>query len=237
MAQISIANIAIDVVHKSIKNVHLSVYPPSGKVRISAPLHMNLETIRVFAISKLGWIKRQQAVLRKQERETPREYLNRESHYYLGRRYLMKLVDHQSSAGVFIKPEIIEVRQRGASSPEKARNALQNWYREEIRRIGGEFIAKWEPIIGVNVHEIKIKVMKTKWGTCNPSDKRIWLNLELAKKPVECIEYIVVHEMNHILERKHDDNFIWLMNKHLPKWKSYREELNTSPLRHENWTY
>lgn len=237
MAQITIANIAIDVVHKNIKNVHLSVYPPSGKVRISAPVHMNLETIRVFVISKLSWIKRQQATLNKQERETPREYLERESHYYLGRRYLMKLIDHQQAAGVFIKHDNIEVHQRGESAQSKAKNALQIWYREEIRRIGGELIKKWEPKIGVEVSEYGIKLMKTKWGTCNAAERRIWLNLELAKKPVECIEYIVVHEMVHILERKHDDNFIRLMNKHLPKWKFYREELNRSPLRHENWTY
>jgi predicted metal-dependent hydrolase len=235
--QIMLGNIPVAVVYKNIKHVHLSVYPPVGKVRISAPKRMKPDTLRVFAISKLGWIKRQQAILRKQERETPREYLNRESHYYLGRRYLMKLVDHQTGAGVFIKNETIEVHVRGESTPEKAQNALQNWYRDQIRQIGGEFIAKWQPIIGVKVSEFKIKVMKTKWGTCNPSDRRIWLNLELAKKPLECIEYIVVHEMTHILARKHDDAFIKHLNKFLPKWKSYREDLNRSPLRHENWTY
>jgi len=237
MTQLMLGNISIDVVHKNIKHVHLSVYPPNGKVKISAPAHMKLETIRVFAISKLGWIKKQQETLRKQERETPREYLERESHYYLGRRYLMKLVGHQKSTGVFLKHENIEVHQRGESSPLKAKNVLQNWYREEIRRIGGEFIKKWEPKIGVAVAEFGIKVMKTKWGTCNPTARRIWLNLELAKKPVECIEYIVVHELVHLLARKHDDNFVKLMDKHLPKWKFFREELNRSPLRHENWTY
>jgi predicted metal-dependent hydrolase len=232
-----LGKIPVDVVHKKIKNVHLSVYPPHGKVRISAPERMDIDTIRVFAISKLGWIKKQQAALKKQDRESPREYLERESHYYLGRRYLMRLVDHQPAAGVFIKHDNIEVYQRGESAPSKARNALQIWYREEIRRIGGELIKKWEPKLGVEVAEYGIKAMKTKWGTCNPVARRIWLNLELAKKPMECIEYIVVHEMVHILQRKHDDDFIRLMDKHLPKWKSYREELNTSPLRHENWTY
>jgi predicted metal-dependent hydrolase len=237
MAQITIAKILIDVVYKKIKHVHLSVYPPSGKVRISAPEHMSLETIRVFAISKLGWIRKQQATLKNQDRETPREYLDRESHYYLGRRYLMKLVDHKQSAGIFIKHDNIEVHQRGESAPSRAKNALQIWYREEIRSIGGEFIKKWEPKIGVHVSEYGIKQMKTKWGTCNSAEKRIWLNLELVKKPVECIEYIVVHEMVHILNRKHDADFIRLMNKHMPKWKFLREELNRSPLKHENWVY
>lgn len=237
MTQFMLGTIPVDVVYKDIKHVHLSVYPPNGRVKISAPLHMEIDTLRVFAISKLGWIKKQQETLQKQERETPRDYLERESHYYLGRRYLMKMVDHQQNAGIFLKHENIEVHQRGESTPAKAKSALQNWYREEIRRIGSEFIKKWEPKIGVEVAELGIKVMKTKWGTCNPADRRIWLNLELAKKPVECIEYIVVHELVHILERKHDDNFIRLMDKHLPKWKFFREELNRSPLRHENWTY
>jgi len=232
-----LGKIPVDVTRKSIKHVHLSVYPPNGKVRISAPSHMKPETIRVFAISKLGWIKKQQAILKKQERETPREYLNQESHYYLGRRFLMKLVDHQQSAGILIKHGKIVVNQRGESAPEKARNVLQIWYRDEIRRIGGELIKKWEPKIDVKVSDFGIKLMKTKWGTCNPTEKRIWLNLELAKKPIECIEYIVVHEIVHILERKHNDNFVRLMNKHLPKWKFHREELNRSPLRHENWLY
>ena len=237
MAHFVVADIPVDVVFKKIKHVHLSVYPPSGKVRVSAPYHMRLNAIRVLVISRLGWIRQQQARLRRQEREAPREYLDRESHYYLGRRYLMKLVDHRVSAGILIKHETIEVHQRGESSPSKARNALQFWYREEIRRIGNELISKWEPRLGVKVNELKIKLMKTKWGTCNPQDRRVWLNLELAKKPLECIEYIVVHEMAHILERKHNDIFVALMNKHMPKWKFLREELNRSPLRHENWTY
>lgn len=237
MTKLMLGTIPVDVVHKKIKNVHLSVYPPYGKVRISAPEKMNIDTIRVFAVSKLGWIKKQQATLKKQERETPREYLERESHYYLGRRYLMRLIEHQQAGGVFVKHDNIEVHQRGESAPSKARNVLQNWYRDEIRRIGGELIEKWEPKIGVAVAEYGIKAMKTKWGTCNPVARRIWLNLELAKKPIECIEYIVVHEMVHILVRKHDDDFIRLMDRHLPKWKFHREELNRSPLRHENWTY
>lgn len=237
MTQLMLGNIPVDIVQKKIKHVHLSVYPPNGKVKISAPDRMNLDSIRVFAVSKLGWIKKQQEKLKNQEREAPREYLNRESHYYLGRRYLMRLIDHQKSSGVFFKHNNIVVHQRGDSSYSKARNALQNWYREQIRGIGGEFIEKWEPIVGVKVNEFKIKVMKTKWGTCNPVAKRIWLNLELAKKPVECIEYIVVHEMIHIIASKHDENFIKLMVKYLPKWKFIREELNRSPLRHENWTY
>lgn len=187
MDQIIIANIAIDVTRKNIKNVHLSVYPPTGKVRISAPVHMNLGAIRVFAISKLGWIKQQQATLSKQARETPRECLDRESHYYLGRRYLMKLIDHQQAAGVFIKHEIIEVHQRGDSAPGKAKNALQIWYREEIRRIGGELIKKWEPKLGVEVSEYGIKLMKTKWGTCNSAERRQQQGTERHKTRTEML--------------------------------------------------
>jgi predicted metal-dependent hydrolase len=232
-----LGDIPIDVTHKRIKNVHLSVYPPAGKVRISAPLHMNLDTIRVFAITKLGWIKRQQAALKKQDRETPREYLNRESHYYLGRRYLLTLVENRPVSAVVIKHTTLEIHQYGLSSPEKARNVLLAWYRSQLRELCTELIAKWEPRLGVKVTEFGIKVMKTKWGTCNPDDRRIWLNLELIKKPVECIEYIVVHELVHLLERKHGDAFVKLMTLHMPKWKSVREELNRSQLKNENWDY
>jgi hypothetical protein len=237
VAQIEFGEIVADVLRKDIKNVHLSVYPPSGKVRISAPSRMNLDTIRVFAISKIGWIKKQQAILRRQERESPREYLDRESHYYLGKRYLLRLVENRPCSAVLIKHNVLEIHQYGPSTPDKTRNALQNWYRSRIRELGSKFIAEWEPRLGVKVRELKIKLMKTKWGTCNPDAKRIWLNLELAKKPIECIEYIVVHEMVHILERKHNDYFVRQMDMHLPKWQFLREELNRSPLRHENWSY
>jgi hypothetical protein len=237
MEQIVLGDIRIDVLKKDIKNIHLSVYPPSGKVRISAPLRMDTDTIRIFAISKLGWIKKQQTKLREQERETPREYINRESHYYLGKRYLLRIATGSSSPKVTLKHDIIELQMRKGSFAEKSRVILESWYRQKLKAIAPKYIRKWEPKMDVEVKELGVKKMKTKWGTCSREAGRIWLNLELIKKPLHCIEYIIVHEMLHLLERKHNENFILHMDKFLPKWRFCKEELNKSPLRHENWSY
>lgn len=237
MQKIMLGDICIDVVHKDIKNLHLSVYPPSGRVRISAPLRMDTDTIRVFTVSKLGWIRKQQAKLREQERETPREYINRESHYYLGKRFLLKVIEHNALPKVVLKHNTIELYVRENTSLDKNKAVLENWYRQRLKEMVPEYINKWEKLMKVKVEEVAIKKMKTKWGTCTRKAGRIWLNLELAKKPLHCIEYIIVHEMVHLLERKHNEVFISYMDKLLPKWRFYKEELNRSPLRHENWSY
>lgn len=237
MQQIMLGDIRIDVVYKDIKNVHLSVYPPSGKVRISAPLRIDLDTIRIFAISKLGWIKKQQTKLLEQERETPREYINRESHYYLGRRYLLKVFENGASRKIILKHSTIELHIKESTPQEKMKIMLDSWYRQRLKEIIPEHIKKFEELMDLKVEESAIKRMKTKWGTCNKEAGRIWLNLELIKKPLHCIEYIIVHEMVHLLERKHNEVFIAYMDKYLPKWRFYKEELNKSPLRHESWSY
>lgn len=237
MQKIMIGDIYIDVVHKVIKNVHLSVYPPLGRVRISAPFRMDLETIRVFAISKLNWIKKHQHRIRSQEREAPREYITRESHYYLGRRYLLKVIEHNASPKVAIKYETMEMYIRPNTGMGKRQVILDEWYRQRMKEIIPGLIAQYENAMKVQVSEFGIKKMKTRWGTCSIHAKRIWLNLELAKKPIDCVEYVVVHEMVHMLERHHNERFIVLMDKYLPKWRFYKEELNRRPLRHENWSY
>lgn len=237
MKQIELGNIVIDVEQKDIKNIHLSVYPPHGKVRISAPNRMDLDTIRVFAISKLRWIKKQQEAFEKQDRETQREYLTRESHYFLGERYLMKIVEQESSPRIVLKKKEIQMIVRPDTTQDKKKEILEEWYRSELKRIVPPIIEKWEKKIGVKSSEYGIKKMRTKWGTCNPEAKRIWLNLELAKKPVECIEYIVAHELMHLLERNHKEKFIELMNEQMPKWRFYREELNRLPFSHIDWRY
>jgi len=237
MQQIMLGDICVDVVHKDIKNLHLSVYPPDGRIRISAPLRMDTDTIRVFVISKLSWIKKQQSKLRSQERETPREYITRESHYYLGKRYLLKIIEHNASPKVEIKHGTIEIYVRPNTGLEKRKEILDEWYRKGLKAIIPGIIAQYENKLKVNVAEFAVKKMKTKWGTCNREAGRIWLNLELAKKTLHCIEYIIVHELLHLLERKHNEVFISYMDKFLPKWRFYKEELNRSPLRHENWTY
>jgi predicted metal-dependent hydrolase len=237
MEQLQLGNIIVDVVQKDIKNIHLSVYPPTGRVRISAPFRMNLDTIRVFAISKLSWIKKQQTKLRTQEREAPREYLNRESHYFNGKRYLLKVIEQDAAPRVELKHSKIELYIRPQTAKDKRKSILYEWYRNQLKASLPALIVKWERKMNVKVNEFGIKKMKTKWGTCRQEAKRLWLNLELAKKPRECLEYIVVHEMVHLLERNHNDRFIFLMDEFMPKWRFYKEELNRRPLRHENWTY
>lgn len=226
MTEIRVGDIPIAILQKNIKNVHLSVLPPLGDVRISAPLHMDLETIRIFAISKLAWIKQRQNKMRAQERETPRDYINRESHYYLGKRYLLKVKEKNAPPNVIQHHEILEMNIRPASGIDKKEAVLADFYRQRLKELIPEYVAKWEKILNVHVHEFGIKKMKTRWGTCNTAENRIWLNLELAKKPKECIEYIVVHEMMHLKERHHNREYVAMMNHYLPQWKNYKEKLN-----------
>ncbi len=234
---IQLGDISVDVIQKDIKNVHLSVHPPTGRVRISAPLHMSLDTIRVFAISKLGWIKREQKKLREQERETAREYLNRESHYAWGKRYLLKVVELDAAPIVTPKHKTLLLHVRPGTDIAKKRAILGQWYREQVKDALPRLIEKWEPLMGVKVTKFFVQQMKTKWGSCNPTAGNIRLNSELAKKPLECLEYIVVHEMAHLLEPTHSQRFIAYMDRFMPQWSHYRDELNRLPVRHEHWEY
>lgn len=237
MEQIKLGDITVDVELKDIKNVHLSVYPPKGRVRIAAPQRMNLDTIRIYAISKLSWIKKQQQKFQTQVREAPREYLNREGHYYLGSRYLLKVIEHDAPPVITLKHKTIEMRLRPNTDMLKKQLIMDEWYRSQLKIILPPMIKKWEKTMGVSLFEFGIKKMKTKWGTCNREAKRIWLNLELAKKPFQCVEYIVVHEMVHLLERNHNDTFIAYMNQFLPEWKELKKELNKLPVSHRDWEY
>ena len=235
--QFKLGDIVVDVVQKDIKNLHLSVHPPAGKVRISAPMRMDLNTIRVFAITKLAWIKSQQKKLREQERETPREYLDRESHYVWGKRYLLKLVEKDAAPTVELKHNKMILQLRPAASHEKRQEVLDAWYREQLKEVVPPLIAKWEKAVGVKVGKFFVQKMKTKWGSCSPASKNIRINTDLAKKPLQCLEYIVAHELTHLLERHHNDHFIALMDAHMPQWRQYREMLNSLPLGHQEWGY
>ncbi len=237
ITRIMLGDIAVDVVKKDIKNIHLSVYPPRGKVRISAPLRMDVGKIRVFAISKLGWVKKQQKKLREQERESPREYIDRESHYLWGRRYLLKVIEQDAPPIVALKHNKMILRIRPDAGDGKKAEVLEEWYRQQIKAAIPKLIAKWEPLMGVRVAQFFVQRMKTKWGGCNTRAGNIRLNTELAKKPRECLEYIVVHEMVHLLEPTHSHRFVGLMDQFMSKWQFYRDELNRLPVRHETWGY
>ncbi len=237
LAQIQLGDMAVDVVRKDIKNVHLSVHPPTGRVTIAAPTRMTLDTIRVFAISKLAWIRQQQRKLQAQERETPREFLPRESHYVWGRRYLLTVIDGAQPATVTLSHSRIVLRVRPGADRAKRQAILDEWYREQIKKAVPPLVAKWEPLMDVKVARIHVQRMKTKWGSCNAAAGAIRLNTDLAKKPRECLEYLVVHEMAHLREPTHNARFVALMDRFMPKWQSFREALNRLPVRHEHWGY
>lgn len=237
VTQIKFGGIAVDVVQKDIKNIHLSVYPPNGTVRISAPLRMDVETIRVFAIAKLGWIKTQQRKLREQERETPREYLDHESHYVWGKRYLLKIEEQDAAPEVELKHNKMILRIRPAASQERKHEILEAWYREQLKAALPPLINKWESLMGVRVGRLFVQKMRTKWGSCSHDSRNIRFNTDLAKKPPECLEYIVVHELVHLLEPTHNSRFVALMDQFMPKWRFYKDQLNKLPVRHENWIY
>lgn len=236
-ALLELGGITIEVVFKDIQNVHLSVYPPSGQVRIAAPLRMQLETVRIFAISKLPWIKQQQQKLQAQEREAPREYLDRESHYLWGKRYLLKVIEVDGPSKVELKHRHLNLYLRPGAGEGKKQELLEEWYRFQLKAAVPDLIAHWEPLLGVWVERFFVQRMKTKWGSCNPAQRHIRLNTDLAKKPKECLEYVLVHEMVHLKEPTHNARFVALMDLFMPHWQSYRAQLNRLPVRHEDWSY
>lgn len=237
VTQIDLGDMRIEVLRKDIKNLHLSVLPPRGLVRVAAPRHMNLDTIRVFVISKLAWIRSQQRKMHAQERETPREYLDRESHYVWGRRYLLKRVEKDAAPAIELKHSKLVMQVRPGTDEARCQEILDGWYREQIRAAAPALIAKWEPVMGVKVGRVFVQRMKTRWGSCNPASRAIRLNTDLAKKPPECLEYIMAHEMAHLLEPTHNARFKSLMDMFMPQWQQLRDELNRLPVRHENWGY
>jgi hypothetical protein len=235
--QIELGEITIDVVLKDIKNVHLSVYPPVGRVRIAAPQRMSLDTIRVFALSKLDWIKQQQKKLREQERETPREYVERESHFVWGKRYLLTVTESDEPPAVELKHSRMFLRVRPGTTEEKRQAIVEAWYRDQLKLRVPPLLERWQPRLGVQVQRWFVQRMKTKWGSCNHRSHTIRLNTELAKKPPECLEYIVVHELVHLLEPTHNARFIALMDRFMPRWQIHRQVLNQLPVRQERWSY
>lgn len=235
--QIELGDIKVDVVFKNIKNVHLSVHPPSGRVRIAAPSRMSPDTVRAFAISKLSWIRQQQEKILAQERETPREYLSRESHYLLGKRYLLDVVIENARPEVELKHGNMILRIRPGTDESRRQAIVEEWYRTQLRQAVTPLLSKWEPLMGVKVERLFVQRMKTRWGSCNPKSRNIRLNTDLAKKPPECLEYILVHEMVHLLESTHNSRFVSLMDNFMPRWQFYREALNRLPVRHEQWDY
>ena len=228
-SEITVSCFNITVLKKDIKNLHLNILPPDGKVRVSVPKRTDDVFIRGFIVSKLPWIEKHVSRLKEQPRETSREYVSGESHYFKGERYLLSVIDYAGKPNVAINDKkYICLSIKKEATVEERRKILLNWQRKELEKELPDIFNKWQTIMGVSANEVRIKQMKTKWGTCNIKAKRIWINLELIKKPVYCIEYIVVHELTHLIEKNHNKRFKEIMDKFLPAWRSYKKELNGS---------
>jgi len=224
---IDVSGIRVDVIKKDIRNIHLAVYPPTGRVRLSSPLSMKTESLRLFVISKLGWIKRHIRNMHSQIREPEREYIQGESHRVQGHRYLMNIVEEDAAPKIVLRNKTrMDLHVRPGSSKAKREEVVKEWYRDLLKEQIPGLIEKWEQKLDVAIDEWGVRQMKTKWGSCNIEDRRIWLNLELAKKPKHCLDYVVLHEMLHLKERHHNDHFKALLDQHLPGWRNVREELN-----------
>ena len=235
---IEVSGIQVEVVRKPIKNLHLSVHPPEGRVRVSAPTRTDDEAVRLAVVSKLRWIHRHQQAFADQPRQSPRELVGGESHYFLGRRYRLRVQENNGLNTVTLKgnTEMI-LFVRPDATRDKRRQILNDWYRRYMKSTIPGLIEKWQPVIGVQVDDCGVKKMKTRWGSCNIRDRRVWLNLELAKKPPHCLEYVLVHEMVHLLERHHNERFKAFMDQFMPQWRMYQDELNQAPLAYEEWVY
>jgi len=233
-----VRGIKVEVVRKDIKNLHLGVYPPMGRVRVAVPLVISDEAVRLAVIDKLGWIKRQKAKFAQQPRQSQREMVNGESHYFFGKRYRLRVHEVDAPARVALRGlSSLDLFVRPGASAAQKEAVLQHWYRQQLKAVIPALLAKWQPVVGVQASQWGIKKMKTKWGSCNTSAQRLWLNLELAKKPQVCLEYILVHELVHLLERRHSERFAALMDGFLPHWRMHRETLNSGVLGHEVWDY
>jgi len=237
VALFQVGSIEFQLNRKPIKNLHISVLPPDGKVRVSAPQHMTDTAIRMAVVSRIPWIKKQQSDFAKQPRQSDREMVSGECHYFWGRRHRLNVIERTGRHEVKVARAKINLYVNPGTSVENRALALTEFYRADMKSRIETLINHWQETIGVNVTAWGVKKMKTKWGSCNAQAKRIWLNLELVKKPPECLEYILVHELVHLLERNHNERFRACMDKYLPDWRERRDLLNRMPLAFENWRF
>jgi predicted metal-dependent hydrolase len=232
---IQLGEIEISVTRKNIKHVHLSVHPPSGRVTMAAPLATRSEVARAYAVSKLGWIRGQRAKLCGQARETPRQFVERESHYLWGRRYVLSVIEEEAKPTVRLSHRRIALSVRPGSGKAKREAVIQAWHRALLHDTLPGLIRKWEPKLGVKVTGYFLQRMKTKWGGCNHRAGHIRLNTELARKPRDLLEYVVVHEMLHLKEPTHNERFVSMLAHYYPNWREARAELNELSLSAETW--
>lgn len=234
-AYLTVSGVDVDVIYKNIKNLHIAVYPPLGRVRVAAPERLDDDAIRLAIVQRLPWIKKQRLQLQSAVRQSTREMVTGESHYIWGQRYRLKVTNDPGKIRLNMSGSKLTMRAPADCTADDRRDAMDQWLRAALKGEIPALVSKWEPIIGRQVSKWSVRRMKTKWGSCNRENAHVWFNLELAKKHPACLEYIVVHEMAHLLERHHNERFTELMDRLLPDWRSRREELNTSPLAQETW--
>lgn len=236
--ELNVGGLRVEVLRKDIKHLHLGVYPPHGRVRVSAPLRTKEDAIRLAVVTRLPWIRKRQRALREQPRQSVREFVTGETHYYRGRAYRLVVVEAEGASSVRLRPNRrLELRVRLGASRRQREAVLTRWYRERLREQLEPMVEEWGGKVGAEASEWRIKRMRTRWGTCNEHARRVWINLELAKKPPRCLEFIVAHELVHLIERRHNERFLALMSEAMPDWRSRREMLNRAPLSHESWHY
>lgn len=235
---IEVSGIPVEIRRKAIKNLHVGVYPPDGRVRVAAPEHLDDEAVRLAIVSRIGWIRRQRQSFTRQQRQSAREMVTGESHYFAGNRYLLNVLEGRGNPRVIVaNNRRLALYVKTGMDHNSRQRVLDRWYRSQLKARISELLPHWERVIGVKVADWRIKRMKTQWGSCNIEARRVWLNLELAKKAPRCLEYILVHEMVHLLERHHTDRFRALMDQFMPDWRLHRDALNEAPLAHEDWIY
>jgi predicted metal-dependent hydrolase len=234
---VQVGDIVAELHRKPIKNINISVKPPDGRVRISCPTRHTSERITSYALAKLPWIRSQQRKIANQPRQTPLRYTDKESHYLWGKRLLFKLEPTRGTPAVSVEGDFLVVKIRAGTGEKKKSQMVEDWYRQQLLPVAWGFVKHWEPTMGVKVSGLSSRRMKTRWGSCNPEKGTILLNSELARKPRKCLEYLVVHEMIHLLEPSHNERFRSLLTKFLPSWKRLRATLNSLPVRHEDWKY
>ena len=236
-SRLIVAGIPVDVVRKDIKNLHLGVSPPHGRVRVAAPLVITDEAVRLAVIDKLSWIKKQRHQFQNQPRQSRREMVNGESHYYLGQRYRLTVLERAAPPRITLRGlATLELQVRPGTTAGQREALVQRWYRDQLRLVLPPLLDTWQKTLEVELAGWGIRRMKTKWGSCNAEARRVWFNLELAKKPPQCLEYIVVHELIHLRVRRHDAEFMALLDRHLPTWRTLKALLGQEPLGHDAWT-
>lgn len=224
--EILLGDVKVEVIRKKIRRIRLSVRAPLGSVRISAPIRMGLETLRLFALTKLGWIRKQQVRLRQQPQDSPPGFLDGESHFVWGKRYILKVEEAEAPPSVELTLGEMLLRVRPGASAKEREAVVEAWHRQKLKEAAPPLFAKWEPVLGVEVGRLFIRRMRSRWGTCNTRSRSIRLNTELVRRPVECLEYVIVHEMTHLLEPSHNRRFKALMSRFMPDWAVRRQALS-----------